>query len=143
MSQRQRGLEEENSALLHQINAARFSPPIGFITMFSGAWTDNSTIPGWYKCDGNNGTVNLVNKFVRGAATSGATGGSDNAVIVSHSHNVLEGVGSGPSSYIDPSAIVDSTLPNDSGADVSTTGESGTNKNIPAYYALIFIQRIS
>ena len=119
---------------------AGFAPPIGFIAMFSGSWTDNSTIPGWYKCDGNNGTVNLVNKFVRGAATSGGSGGDDDAVVVSHSHNFKI---NGP----DPSEF--GTL-NVSDAvrlheHFSTTGAgvSGVGKNIPAYYALIFIQRIS
>jgi hypothetical protein len=46
--------------------------------MYNGSgWVNNSTLPGWYKCDGSNGTPNLVNKFVRGGATSGGTGGAD------------------------------------------------------------------
>jgi hypothetical protein len=46
--------------------------------MYNGSgWVNNSTLPGWYKCDGSNGTPNLVNKFVRGGATAGSTGGAD------------------------------------------------------------------
>ena len=118
---------------------AGFAPPIGFIAMFSGAWTDNSTIPGWYKCDGNNGTVDLVDKFVRGAATSGGSGGSDDAILVSHNHgvnNCSNNLGSTVGAY----ARGNNTYVNQL---VNTEGVSGTNKNIPAYYALIFIQRIS
>lgn len=119
-----------------------WKPPIGFISMFSGTWVDNVTIPGWYKCDGNNGTVNLVNKFVRGAATSGGSGGSDDAVIVSHTHSIkaYPTPGSGfqhvnNNMYRDPTTW-ESNL-------IGGAGVSGTGKNIPAYYALIFIQRIS
>ncbi|MDR1997692.1 MAG: hypothetical protein LBQ83_05155, partial [Candidatus Margulisbacteria bacterium] len=44
--------------------------PVGTILMYNGSgWVNNSTLPGWYKCDGSNGTPNLVNKFVRGGAT--------------------------------------------------------------------------
>jgi len=60
--------------------------PVGTILMYSGTWVDNETIPGWYKCDGSNGTINLVDKFVRGGTISGATGGSE-----THTH--------GPGSY--------------------------------------------
>ncbi len=117
-----------------------FMPPIGYIVMYSGVWVDNTTIVGWYKCDGNNGTVNLVNKFVRGGATSGATGGSDNAVVVSHDHPAkdysnVSGAGTTSHSRGGGYAGAQKLAP--------TTGVSGVGKNIPAYYTLIFIQRIS
>lgn len=133
-------LPQENSLLIQQnvTTIAEFLP-IGVITMWSGDWVDNSTIPGWYKCDGNNGTVNLVNKFIRGGATSGATGGSDDAVVVSHSHNIeyIRKVGEG--------GLYDAIWPSGTwqGNRISSTGKSGVGKNIPAYYTLIFIQRIS
>ena len=116
-----------------------FAPPIGTIMMYSGVWEDNVTISGWYKCDGNNGTVNLVDKFVRGGTASGATGGSDDAVVVSHKHNIqvgssVTGAGSFKRAYIDTAWKSDL---------IQNTGESGIDKNIPAYYTLIFIQRIS
>jgi hypothetical protein len=43
----------------------------------------------WKPCDGSNGTPDLRNKFIRGTTTQssiGNTGGSDNAIVVSHSH---------------------------------------------------------
>ena len=106
--------------------------------MFSGTWIDNVTIVGWFKCDGNNGTVNLVDRFVRGGTTSGATGGSDDAIVVSHNHLIRRNAGmdSGTGGY----------KPSDTGASLcntQSTGVSGVGKNIPAYYQLIFIQRIS
>ncbi len=120
--------------------AGAFNPPIGFITMYSGSWTDNTTIPGWYKCDGNNGTVNLVDKFVRGGATSGASGGSDNAVVVSHTHGIK--------AYPDGTQSYKIKKFNTHGSGYTTVntnsaGVSGVGANKPAYYTLIFIQRIS
>jgi hypothetical protein len=53
--------------------------PVGTILMFDGSgWTNDSTIPGWYKCDGSNGTPNLVDRFIRGSSSAynGATSGS-------------------------------------------------------------------
>ena len=55
--------------------------PAGMIAMF------NSACPtGWNIADGTSGTPNLANKFIRSEATAGNTGGSDNAVSVSHTH---------------------------------------------------------
>ncbi len=62
--------------------------PIGTIEFFSGSWTDNSTKLGWYKCDGNNGTIDLADYFVRGSATCGNTGGNDDALTPEHNHTV-------------------------------------------------------
>ena len=61
--------------------------PTGIIMMWSGS---SATIPyGWYLCDGNNGTPNLRDRFVVGAGNTyavGATGGSADATLVSHTH---------------------------------------------------------
>ena len=59
----------------------------GMIMMWSGA--SNAIPSGWLLCDGNNSTPNLVDKFVIGAGSTYAvddTGGSKDAVIVSHGH---------------------------------------------------------
>jgi len=60
--------------------------PIGAVLMYKGAsWVNNSTLPGWYKCDGDNGTPDLRDKFIRCESTSGNTGGSDDGVAT-HNH---------------------------------------------------------
>lgn len=52
--------------------------PIGSIIMYAG----NAAIPrGWHICDGTGGTVNLVNRFIKGGTTAGATGGSSTATF--------------------------------------------------------------
>ncbi|KKK49257.1 hypothetical protein LCGC14_3136890, partial [marine sediment metagenome] len=122
------------------VGGIAFQPPIGYISMFNGTWVDNVTISGWYKCDGNNGTVNLINKFVRGGTTAGAEGGSDDAVVVSHNHKVRY---SGPASPVFKLDITASTGNKSSGYLTDDEGVSGVNANIPTYYTLIFIQRIS
>ncbi|DAZ90958.1 TPA_asm: hypothetical protein ES702_05921 [Lokiarchaeia virus SkuldV3] len=107
--------------------------------MYSGTWIDNETIPGWYKCDGNNGTVNLVDKFVRGGITSGATGGSDDAVVVEHLHELKYNT----TVIVKGIVSVIQTFPGLFSGNTELTGVSGIGANKPAYYTLIFIQRIS
>jgi hypothetical protein len=62
--------------------------PKGLISKWSGTI---ATIPsGWYLCNGQNGTPDLRKKFIYGASTDaeiGTTGGSADAVVVSHSHS--------------------------------------------------------
>ncbi len=63
------------------------SVPTGGIIMWSGAI--NAVPQGWRLCDGTNGTPDLRDRFVVGAGTTytvGATGGSKDAVVVSHDH---------------------------------------------------------
>jgi len=59
----------------------------GMIMLWSGS---SATIPsGWLLCDGSNSTPDLRNRFVVGATSTyavGATGGSANAIVVSHTH---------------------------------------------------------
>ena len=61
--------------------------PVGAIVMWSGAI---SSIPtGWALCNGTNGTPNLQDRFIIGASTNyavGTTGGSKDAIVVSHTH---------------------------------------------------------
>ena len=62
----------------------------GMIMLWSGSIVNIPT--GWYLCNGANNTPNLVNRFVVGAGSTyavGATGGSANSVVVSHSHIAL------------------------------------------------------
>jgi hypothetical protein len=63
--------------------------PAGAIILWSGA---SAAVPaGWALCNGQNGTPNLLNRFVVAAGGSysvGATGGSADAALVAHSHTV-------------------------------------------------------
>tara|TARA_B100000963_G_C22639257_1_gene679458 strand:+ start:279 stop:3875 length:3597 start_codon:yes stop_codon:yes gene_type:complete len=60
--------------------------PSGTIVMYNGS----SAPSGWALCNGSNGTPDLRDKFIVGSGSSynsGSTGGSADAVIVSHTHN--------------------------------------------------------
>jgi hypothetical protein len=138
--------------------------PSGAILMWSGAV---ATIPtGWYLCDGTNGTPNLTNKFIVGAdaddggvakstITGSATqsGGSKDAIVVEHNHSItdpghthtlsptvysantgLKGTGNGGTN---PVTISTATT----GITIDNAGSSGTNANLPPYYALAFIMK--
>lgn len=63
--------------------------PAGVIMIWSGS---SGAIPsGWLLCNGASGTPDLRDKFVVGAGSTyavGATGGSANATLVSHSHTI-------------------------------------------------------
>jgi hypothetical protein len=65
--------------------------PMGTIIYFTGTWTNNSTMKGWYSCDGTNGTPDLRAKFIRGSSTSGQTGGYSNITLGNHTHTASSG----------------------------------------------------
>jgi len=130
----------------------------GMIMLWSGS---SATIPtGWLLCDGSSSTPDLRNRFVVGATSTyavGATGGSADAIVVSHTHTATvtdpghnhtynspafnitadnTGVRAGAStSYTTSTATTGITVAN------STTGSSGTNANLPPYYALCYIMK--
>ena len=118
--------------------------PVGGIIMWSGA--TNNIPSGWALCDGNNGTPNLQDKFIVGAGSSyavDATGGSADATLVSHTHNLLYNHGSfgGSSGAVTPRSGNTPVTPGISGR-VSTEGSSATNANLPPYYALCYIMKL-
>lgn len=135
--------------------------PRGVITMWYGSI---ASIPsGWLLCDGTNGTPDLRNRFVVGAGSTYAvatTGGSANAIVVSHTHTAtvtdpghahtylteplsLHPTGSGSSEPRGIENVPILTSSSFTGITVSnsTTGSSGTNANLPPYYALAYIMR--
>jgi hypothetical protein len=167
--------------------------PTGFIGMWSGSI---ATIPtGWLLCNGTNGTPDLRDRFIVGAGSTyavAATGGSANAVVVTHNHggttsaegshsHTFSGNTGGQSAnhthsmgyYMDDSngnngylGIVDGDnaqasdyqtggTSNDHSHGFSGTtsagsshshtitsdGVSGTNQNLPPYYALAYIMK--
>jgi len=144
------------------VAAQAYAVPAGGIIMWSGSV---ASIPaGWLLCNGTSGTPNLTDRFIIGAGSSyavAATGGSADAIVVSHTHtatstvtdpghnhtysvvSVTGGAGGGTASYTNTATI--NTGNRTTGITVGTTntatGSSGTNANLPPYYALAFIMK--
>lgn len=159
--------------------------PYGAIIMWYGLV---STVPsGWTLCDGSNSTPDLRGKFVIGASVdvsnvSGVfnaatditgsttqTGGSKDAVVVTHSHTFSgvtdqigahnhdyhSGTGAGSPGYptveTDGNNTILYTIPtSDAGAHThaysgtsAASGVAADNKNLPPYYALCYIMKIT
>ena len=138
--------------------------PSGGIILWSGSI---ATIPtGWVLCNGSNSTPDLRDKFIVGAGNSyavAATGGSANAITVAHTHTATStvtdpghahtylknvqpqytGTGVYTTDVWDNQSATTSTA--STGISVSTTvassGSSGTNANLPPYYALCYIMK--
>ena len=137
--------------------------PEGLILMWSGS--TESVPSGWALCDGTNNTPDLRNRFVVGAGSSyavNATGGSANAVVVSHNHSASSNVSDPGHVHSIPSGgetargvYAESSTQNQgpintngalTGITVSTSvnsaGVAGTNKNLPPYFALAYIMKV-
>jgi hypothetical protein len=153
--------------ILQNAPAVSGTIPSGLIAIWSGS---TGSIPsGWLICDGTSGTPDLRNSFILGAGSTyavGSTGGSKDAIVVSHTHTAtsvvtdpghkhetIKGNTSSDSSsyfsYIQSSGgqVTSSNGMNNAttGVTVATTnasaGVSGTNANLPPYYALAFIMK--
>jgi cytoskeletal protein CcmA (bactofilin family) len=160
--------------------------PSGGIIMWSGSI---ATIPsGWNICDGTNGTPDLRDRFIVGAGNVyavGTTGGSTDAILVSHTHTAsttvtdsghrhyvsntdTNGGTTGPTlasnnslvykmggggisesyalggSATTPSVGLSQTVTTGItvGTTINSAGSSGTNANLPPYYALAYIMKL-
>ena len=132
--------------------------PSGVIVMWSGSIA--SVPSGWYLCDGNNSTPDLRNRFIVGAGSTysvAGTGGSADAIVVSHTHTATVTDPGHAHTFVYESGLaqngsgrngVGGTAPFSTNSQVtgisvsnSTTGSSGTNANLPPYYALAYIQK--
>jgi hypothetical protein len=183
------------------VAASSFSVPTGGIIMWSGSI---ASIPaGWFLCNGTNGTPNLTDRFVvmaGGTYAVGASGGSANAIVVSHTHTATAGnqsvnhvhtmnfntstasanhvhdilqyanvggaskdafvadpvtnSGAGGASNFSPTAAAGAdhvhavngttagvSADHNHAITVNTQGSSGTNANLPPYYALAYIMK--
>ena len=141
--------------------------PTGGILLWSGSI---GSIPaGFVLCNGNNGTPDLRDRFIVGAGTTyavNATGGSADSVLPTHTHGATSVVtdpghthgltsipgtaagGGGTLYYGGFTGINDaqgSINTATTGITVATTnanaGVSGTNGNLPPYYALCYIMK--
>jgi hypothetical protein len=168
-------------------NGTTWTSGTAFVTGMIMLWSGSvASIPsGWALCNGSNGTPDLRNRFVVGAGSTyavNATGGSANAIVVSHTHtatststvtdpghghrlgsndwassncdglntsNSIAGRNFGFGAYYTagPGGVpfVEAAA---TGVTVATTttvasaGSSGTNANLPPYYALAYIMKL-
>jgi len=138
--------------------------PAGGIFLWSGSI---GSIPaGYVLCNGSNGTPDLRDRFIVGAGSTyavDATGGSADAIVVSHTHTATstvtdpghlhtylentsaEFIGTGNLQQNVYNDQTRNTSTATTGITVSTTvataGTSGTNANLPPYYALCYIMK--
>jgi hypothetical protein len=134
------------------------------IIIWSGSL--GSVPAGWVLCDGTNSTPDLRNRFIVGAGSTyavGATGGSADAIVVTHTHTATvtdpghnhppqspglsfwgndyntttgsPGGGFSPAATTTGNRVTGITVTN------ANAGTSGTNANLPPYYALAYIMK--
>ena len=134
-----------NTLTVGTISATNIGGTGAFVTGMIIAWSGSvASIPtGFVLCDGNNSTPDLRDRFIIGAGNNynvGATGGSKDAILVSHSHTTLQFVAR--SGYAEPRNFGVGTDGNcNSTGGTDTQGESGTDKNLPPYHALCYIMK--
>jgi hypothetical protein len=127
--------------------------PAGIISMWSGSIASIPT--GWLLCDGTNSTPDLRNRFIVGAGSTyavAATGGTADAVVVAHTHTITDpghfhsvDAGGTASNQLVSGGTVNLATSNTgtatTGITIDSAGVSGTNQNLPPYYALAYIMK--
>jgi len=142
--------------------------PTGVIFLWSGSI---ASIPaGFALCDGTSGTPDLRNRFLVGAGSTyavNATGGSADAIVVSHNHTATStvtdpghvhtastirggGGGANPGFGAVDGGVIQTSSGTTNGASTgitvatttATAGSSGTNANLPPYFALAYIMKL-
>ncbi len=148
---------------------AKYKGPVGIIAIWSGSV---GTIPaGWQLCNGTNGTPNLQDRFIVAAGNSyavGASGGSATHTVPAHTHTFTfptlgehahhtdGNLGTGASMAQPTAGSVMAPAGNHrhfvdyytsdgshSHAYSSQTLSAAPVSNMPVYYALCFIQKMS
>ena len=142
--------------ILGTIPAASSTLPSGMILLWSGSI---GSIPaGYLLCDGTNSTPDLRNSFIVGAGSSysvNQTGGSADAIVVSHTHtatvtdpghfhsggSTLYYIGANGSYGYVTSTVDTGTTTTGITVTNATAGTSGTGQNLPPYFALCYIMK--
>jgi hypothetical protein len=140
------------------VQGATGSIPTGIVVMWSGA--ANAIPTGYALCDGTNSTPDLRDRFIVGAGNNynvGAQGGSANAVLIAHNHDITAnssnsnqndyfggstanyGISASGAGNITYSSTI-KTKGQDNAGNASTT-QTGTDANLPPYYALCYIMK--
>ena len=138
--------------------------PSGAIMLWSGSI---ASIPsGWLLCNGSSGTPDLRDRFIVGAGSAyavAATGGTADAVVVSHTHTATTtatdsghnhasfsngaynggGAGNAMGQFGNSPGFITTTASANitAATTVNSAGVSGTNQNLPPYYALAYIMK--
>jgi hypothetical protein len=142
-----------------------FFPKGTILTFSSEAWSATSAKfkDIWKICNGQNGTPNLTNKFLRGSASSGATGDGQKQLSVdelpTHSHSAMSrfyfwgsnggngdasNVGAGYAPDVDSGGLkwVSLSSPTTVQTTIGTAGNGNSFEIIPAYYSVIYIIKV-
>jgi hypothetical protein len=148
--------------ILQNAPASAPAVPAGGIILWSGS---TGSIPAtWYLCDGTNGTPDLRNSFIVGAGSTyavNATGGTADAIVVTHTHTASTTATDSGHTHTVPSGASGTSTPTGPAPAASVSGQttatgtanitatttitsagvSGTNANLPPYYALAYIMK--
>lgn len=164
-SQQWHEFEPNTPARASEINDNfKIGAPQGSIIIWSGSL--DSIPPGWVLCDGENGTPNLMNRFIVGAGDAYSpndTGGSNSVTLTisqlpAHNHTITDpghthsyeksynpngwtfwSDGTQSNNYTNQ--VVD-TSSSTTGISINSSGGNSAHENRPPYYALAFIMRI-
>jgi hypothetical protein len=149
-------LTSNGASALPTMQAAFIS---GMIILWSGSVV---SIPaGWLLCNGASSTPDLRDRFVVGAGSTyavDATGGSADATLPTHTHTntvtdpghfhsydqatgTLPQSGSATPCFVSNASANTSTETTGISVTIANAGTSGTNANLPPYYALCYIMK--
>ena len=103
---------------------------------------------GWAVCNGNNGTPNLIGRVLVHQSADfrlGTVGGSKDAVVVAHNHQLRTSTqdSGNPGILVETSNTEEYTdahyTPR---AETTTEGVSGVGKNMPPYLSIVYIMKL-
>ena len=126
-----------------------------FRTIISWTGTIASIPKGWIICDGSNGTPDLRSRFVRSVPDNttnpGGVGGSDTHALTTaqmavHSHSVIDPThrhAFGDSGWVSGGANTATSSNTLVSPSVSNTGSGSAHENRPAYFQVLYIQKVS